>query len=153
PQVFCGHTPGLRLIARPENGGFAAGVNTGWHVARSPWLLVLNPDVAVARGFLAQVFERLERYDSESTGPYGIVGFCPRNPDSSPQGSVGRFPTLAGTIREQFIPRSRRKYQSAWRIRSGPVDWVTGACMLLSASMLADVGGMDDDFFLYYEEV
>jgi GT2 family glycosyltransferase len=66
---------------------------------------------------------------------------------------VGLFPTLAGTIREQFIPRSRRKYQAAWRIRSGPVDWVTGACMLLSAAMLADVGGMDEDFFLYYEEV
>jgi GT2 family glycosyltransferase len=155
PEAFSGSglRPGLRLIARPDNGGFAAGVNAGWHVARSPWLLVLNPDVEVARGFLAQVCERLERYDSDANGPPGIVGFGLRNPDGSPQGSVGVFPSLARTIREQFIPRSRRKYQAGWRIRSGPVDWVTGACMLVNAAMLVAVGGMDEDFFLYYEEV
>jgi GT2 family glycosyltransferase len=153
PESFARLFPGLQLIARPENGGFAAGVNAGWHVARSPWLLVLNPDVEVARGLLAQVLERLERYDTDVNGPPGIVGFGLRNPDGSPQGSVGAFPSLAGTIREQFIPRSRRKYQAGWRIRSGPVDWVTGACMLVNAQMLAAVGGMDEDFFLYYEEV
>jgi GT2 family glycosyltransferase len=153
PAALSGIRPGQRVIARPENGGFAAGVNAGWHFARSPWLLVLNPDVEVARGFLAQVFERLEHFDTAANGPPGIVGFGLRNPDGSPQGSVGAFPTLAGTIREQFIPRSRRKYQAAWRIRSGPVDWVTGACMLVNSEMLATLGGMDEDFFLYYEEV
>ena len=68
------------------------------------------------------------------TGPPGIVGFGLRNPDGSPQGSVGVFPTLARSIREQFIPRSRRKYQPGWRIRSGRVDWVTGACMLVNSA-------------------
>jgi len=153
PEAFSGPRAGLRLIARPDNGGFAAGVNAGWHLAQSPWLLILNPDVEVARGFLAQVFERLERYDTDANGQPGIVGFGLRNPDRSPQGSVGAFPNLARTIWEQFIPRSRRKYQAGWRIRSGPVDWVTGACMLVNASMIAAVGGMDEDFFLYYEEV
>src|SRR4029077_5348046 len=69
------------------------------------------------------------------------------------KGSVAIFPNLARTIREQFIPRSRRKYQAGWRIRSGPVDWVTGACMLVNSDMIALLGGFDDDFFLYYEEV
>ncbi len=62
-------------------------------------------------------------------------------------------PTCARTIREQFIPRSRRKYQPGWRIRSGTVDWVTGACMLVNSRMIAELGGMDEDFFLYHEEV
>jgi N-acetylglucosaminyl-diphospho-decaprenol L-rhamnosyltransferase len=66
---------------------------------------------------------------------------------------VGRFPSLARSIREQFIPRSRRKYQPGWRTRAGRVDWVTGACMLVNAALIADVGGMDEDFFLYHEEV
>jgi GT2 family glycosyltransferase len=153
PEAFFGFQGGLQLIARPENGGFAAGVNAGWHVASSPWLLVLNPDVEVERGFLAQVVERLERYDTDADGPPGIVGFSLRNPDRSPQGSVGVYPSLARTICEQFIPRSRRKYQAGWRIRSGPVDWVTGACMLINSGMITDVQGMDEDFFLYYEEV
>jgi N-acetylglucosaminyl-diphospho-decaprenol L-rhamnosyltransferase len=66
---------------------------------------------------------------------------------------VGAFPSLARTAWEQLIPRSRRKYQPAWRTCPGPVDWVTGACALLNVRMLEEVGGMDDDFFLYHEEV
>jgi N-acetylglucosaminyl-diphospho-decaprenol L-rhamnosyltransferase len=153
PEAFLAPCPGLRLIAMPHNEGFAAGVNAGWRVARSPWLLVLNPDVEVAGGFLSQVLARLVRYEADPDGPPGIVGFGLLNPDGSPQGSVGLYPSLARTIREQFIPRSRRKYQAGWRIRSGEVDWVTGACMLVNTAMIAALGGMDEDFFLYYEEV
>lgn len=144
---------GVRLILRPDNGGFAVGVNAGWRAARSPWLLVLNPDVEVAPGFLGRILARLDHHDSRKDGPAGIVGFGLLNPDGSPQGSVGAFPNLARSIREQFIPRSRRKYQPAWRIRAGRVDWVTGACMLVNAALMDDVGGMDEDFFLYHEEV
>ena len=153
PEAFLVPRPGLRLVARPHNEGFAAGVNAGWRAARSPWLLVLNPDVEVATGFLGQVLTRLGPYEADPDGPPGIVGFGLRNPDGSPQGSVGLYPSLARTIREQFIPRSRRKYQAGWRIRSGQVDWVTGACMLVNSAMMAGLGGMDEDFFLYYEEV
>jgi len=144
---------GLRLEARTDNGGFAAGVNTGWRAAGSPWLLILNPDVEIASGFLGRVLARLARYETDQEGPPGIVGFGLRNPDGSAQGSVGAFPSLARSLWEQFLPRSRRKYQPGWRIRPGPVDWVTGACMLVNATMIAQLGGMDEDFFLYHEEV
>jgi GT2 family glycosyltransferase len=153
PRAIPFAPPGLRLIARPVNGGFAAGVNTGWRSARSRWLLVLNPDVEVPGGFLGRIFARLDRYESDPSGPPGIVGFGLRNADGSPQGSVGAFPTLARSIWEQFLPRSRRKYQPGWRIRPGAVDWVTGACMLVYSPMIDALGGMDEDFFLYHEEV
>jgi N-acetylglucosaminyl-diphospho-decaprenol L-rhamnosyltransferase len=144
---------GLRLLVRPDNGGFAVGVNAGWQLARSDWLLVLNPDVEIARGFISQVIERIDAFDQQPCRPPGIVGFALQNPDGSTQGSVGVFPSIWRTITEQFIPRSRRKYQAGWRIQSGPVDWVTGACMLVNSRMMADLGGMDEDFFLYHEEV
>jgi GT2 family glycosyltransferase len=113
----------------------------------------LNPDVEVEVGWIGQVIERIGQLERVPSGPPGIVGFGLRNPDGSPQGSVGVFPSLFRTLREQFIPRSRRKYQAAWRIRSGRVDWVTGACMLVNGRMIAELAGMDEDFFLYYEEV
>jgi GT2 family glycosyltransferase len=144
---------GLQLEARRDNGGFAVGVNTGWRAARGPWLLILNPDVEIAGGFLGRVLARLARYQTDGDRPPGIVGFGLRNPDGSAQGSVGAFPSLARSIWEQFLPRSRRKYQPGWRIRPGPVDWATGACMLVNAAMIAELGGMDEDFFLYHEEV
>jgi N-acetylglucosaminyl-diphospho-decaprenol L-rhamnosyltransferase len=144
---------GIQVIRRPDNGGFAVGVNTGWHAARSPWLLLLNPDVEIAPGFLHRVFDQLDHYASDSGPTPGIVGFALRNADGSTQGSVGAFPTLARALWEQLLPRSRRKYQSGWRIHPGPVDWVTGACMLVSSSMMEQLHGMNEDFFLYYEEV
>lgn len=145
--------PGLRLIVRPDNGGFAAGVNAGWRSSSAGWFLILNPDVEIRPGFLALVLDRLDALDARGSDRPGIVGFGLRNPDGTPQGSVGAFPTLARSIREQFIPRRRRKYRPAWHLCAGRVDWVTGACMLVDAALVTATGGMDEDFFLYHEEV
>jgi hypothetical protein len=145
--------PGVRLIARRENGGFAVGVNVGWRAARGRWLLVLNPDVMIPEGGLAPIVERALSLEGEADRETGIVGFALLNPDGTRQPSVGAFPSLARTVWEQLIPRSRRKYQPGWRTRSGPVAWVTGACVLVRCRMFEALGGMDEDFFLYYEEV
>jgi N-acetylglucosaminyl-diphospho-decaprenol L-rhamnosyltransferase len=145
--------PGIRLILRSDNAGFASGVNAGWRASTSPWLLVLNPDVIPDAGFVESVLDRIESYGKRPEGEPGIVGFGLRNPDGSRQPSVGAFPGLFRTIWEQLIPRPRRKYQPDWRVKPGPVDWVTGACLLLNATMLEAVGGMDEEFFLYHEEV
>jgi N-acetylglucosaminyl-diphospho-decaprenol L-rhamnosyltransferase len=152
PPEFTEPRPGVRLILQGQNDGFAAGVNAGWRASQSPWLLVLNPDVVVVADLLDQVLKRLGRFPTGREAP-GIVGFGLRNVDGSRQPSVGAFPTLARSLWEQLIPRSRRKYQAGWRTRSGPVEWVTGACVLLNGQMLHELGGMDEDFFLYYEEV
>ena len=144
---------GVRLIERGENGGFAVGVNAGWKTVQAPWLLLLNPDVVAETGFLGQVIARVQWLEQTSEDVPGIVGFGLRNPEGTPQPSVGVFPSLARTLREQLIPRPRRNYQPAWRTRPGPVDWVTGACLLVNTRMLAATGGLDEEFFLYYEEV
>ena len=152
PPELAASRPGVRLVEREDNGGFAVGVNAGWRLARAPWLLVLNPDVVTPPGFLSNVLERIRHYESLAEPP-GIVGYALKNPDGSSQGSIGTFPSFPRVVYEQFIPRSRRKYQAG----SGPgkqvVDWVTGACMLVSSGLLGQIGGMDEDFFLYHEEV
>ena len=148
---------GVRLLLEPSNGGFSAGVNAGWRASRSPWLLVLNPDIVPGPDFLSAVAARIESWHgSEPTGSpadIGVVGFGLRNADGTRQPSVGVFPSLVRTLWEQVLPRTRRKYQPDWRLRPGPVDWVTGACFLVSARLLTTLGGMDEEFFLYHEEV
>jgi GT2 family glycosyltransferase len=153
PAALRHDRPGYRLIARPDNGGFAVGVNAGWRAARGGWLLLLNPDVVAGEGLLARVVGKVEEIESDPHDAPGIVGFGLRNPDGTRQPSVGTFPDLARTVWEQLIPRTRRKYQAVWRTRPGPVAWVTGACVLVSGALLDAVGGLDEDFFLYYEEV
>jgi GT2 family glycosyltransferase len=153
PQELLGPAPGVQLVVCADNGGFAVGVNAGWSVARGRWLLVLNPDIVAPKECLGAVLARIRRFEVTPSQAPGIVGFGLRNPDGSRQPSVGAFPSLPRTLWEQLIPRSRRKYQADWRTRAGPVPWVTGACMLVNANLLTALGGMDEDFFLYYEEV
>ncbi len=147
--------PGVRLIVRANNGGFAVGVNTAWRGSRSPWLLLLNPDVEAGPELVGAVLQRIERLEArcDSEVPPGVVGFGLLNRDGTRQPSVGVFPSLARVLREVLIPRNRRKYQADWRVRPGPVPWVTGACMLVRADLLKQLGGMDEAFFLYHEEV
>ncbi len=144
---------GVRLILRVDNAGFAAGVNAGWREARGRWLLLVNPDVLAGPDLIGAVLSRIERLEARGPGMPGVVGFGLRNPDGSRQGSVGAEPTLARVLVEPFLPRSRRKYKAGWRTRPGPVSWVTGACALVHSELLAELGGMDEDYFLYHEEV
>ncbi|WP_435010145.1 glycosyltransferase family 2 protein [Tundrisphaera lichenicola] len=151
PEELLSPRDGVRVVVRSENGGFSAGVNEGWRLARGRWLLILNPDIEPGSRFLEQVERRINALrDRDRTG---IIGFALQNPDGSRQPSVGVFPGLVRTAWEQLIPRDRRKYQPDWRLRPGPVDWVTGACLLVDSRLLDELGGMDEDFFLYHEEV
>ena len=153
PKTMLNPPGGVRLVARLSNDGFAAGVNAGRRVSQAPWLLMLNPDVDVEDDFLPRLFSRLDHYETRPTGIPGIVGFALLNSDGTRQGSVGVPPSLPRCVVEPLIPRARRKYQPASRVQPGPVAWVTGACALARTEMLTQVGGMDDEFFLYYEEV
>ena len=153
PAYFLKPIKGLKLIARSENGGFSVGVNAGWRGSRGSWLLLLNPDLIASENLLGRIVQQVKDFEANRADAPGIVGYALRNSDGSRQHSVGVFPSLLRAVWEQFLPRSRRKYQTAWKTRPGSVDWVTGACMLVNARMLEALGGLDEDFFLYYEEV
>lgn len=141
------------LLVRADNGGFAVGVNEGWRAARGRWLLLLNPDVVAGPELPARVLERIAHHETSPDGAPAIVGFALRNPDGTTQPSVGVDPNLLHNVRGLFLPRARRKYQPVCRVRPGPVPWVTGACVLVDARLRDALVGMDEDFFLYYEEV
>jgi GT2 family glycosyltransferase len=115
-------------------------------------VLLLNPDVTVPDGFLDDVqatVDRLQRSDPKA----GVVGFRLRNRDGSGQASSGPYPTLLNTVAGVFRPRSRRKCRHQPATDREPVDWVTGGCLLVRRDCFADLGGLDESFFLYYEDV
>jgi GT2 family glycosyltransferase len=148
--------PGLKWIDRADNGGFAAGVNAGWSAARGEWLLVMNPDVVVTDVLMGHVLALLDEIDSRQTladqPRVGVMGIALTNPDGSRQPSVGAFPSVGRGVMELFIPRSRRRYQIVSPRKFGPVDWVTGAFFLVRSQVMRELGGFDEDYFLYFEE-
>jgi GT2 family glycosyltransferase len=154
PALFDAPPAGVRLVLAPENGGFSAGVNLGWRAGRGRWTLLLNPDVVAGPDLPDRVLGRIAQYEARPGGPPGIVGFGLRNEDGTRQPSVGAEPGLLQSLGGLFLPRDRRKYQPDRRLRPGAeVPWVTGACALVDGRVLAALNGMDEDFFLYYEEV
>jgi GT2 family glycosyltransferase len=144
--------PGVSLRRWGRNRGFARAVNEGCRLSRGDWFLLLNPDVSVTDGFLD---EALAFSDHLATADHraGIVGFRLANRDGSPQLSCGPFPRLAGTLARLVLPRARRKYCTSPLRQRCRVPWVTGCCLLVRRDCLQDLGGFDEDFFLYYEDV
>jgi N-acetylglucosaminyl-diphospho-decaprenol L-rhamnosyltransferase len=144
--------PGVALRRWKRNHGFARAVNEGCRLSRGQWILLLNPDVAVQGQFLSAALEEVHRLLARDPG-VGVVGFRLRHGDGSEQLSSGSFPTLASTLMRILVPRARRKYPSPGVDQSRPVPWVTGCCMLIRKDCLNQLGGFDDEFFLYYEDV
>jgi GT2 family glycosyltransferase len=144
--------PAVSLRRWKRNRGFAQAVNEGCRLSRGEWFLLLNPDISVKQGFLEGVLKLVERLSVDQPNA-GIVGFQLRNSDGSRQLSSGPFPTLLQTVARLLLPRSRRKYHFLRGRGQQSVSWVTGCCMLLRRQCLEQAGGLDGDYFLYYEDV
>jgi GT2 family glycosyltransferase len=141
--------PNVSLRRWPSNRGFARAVNEGCRLSRGDWFLLLNPDTTPSEEFLDGVVAMLDQLEPTA----GIVGFHLHNSDGTRQLSTGPFPTLVSTIARLALPRSRRKYQTMRSQERCEVDWVTGCCLLMRGDCLRDVEGLDEEFFLYYEDV
>ena len=146
----------VRLIARPDNVGFPKGNNIGIRQARGRYILLLNPDTEVVDDALQVMVSHLEK-----NGDVGVVGPQLRYPDGSVQSSRRRFPSLAtafweSTWLEPWAPgRLLERYYILDRSdnAAGDVDWVVGACLLTRREVVEQVGLMDEDYFMYSEEL
>jgi N-acetylglucosaminyl-diphospho-decaprenol L-rhamnosyltransferase len=144
--------PGVSVRRWASNHGFARAVNEGCRLSRGGWFLLLNPDMTLSEGFLDGVLGLANRLEAEDPWA-GIVGFHLRNSDGSRQLSSGPLPKLLSTLWRLALPRSRRKYQVPRAPERCPVAWVTGCCLLVRRACFQDLGGLDEEYFLYYEDV
>ena len=149
--------PDVHLVALPENVGFGAGNNRGAAVANGRWLLLLNSDAFVRPGAIDELVRFAETHPAT-----GAVGPRLLWPDGRLQRSCRRFPTVFRLATEylylrKLAPRSRalNGFYCGEFAHDAPrqVDWVTGACVLVRGELYERLGGFDETFFLYSEEV
>lgn len=131
--------PSIRVLRNTENVGFARACNQALRLARGRYVLFLNPDARLPLGACDALVERLEREPG-----VGLVG--PRLVGGGPPG-WGRTPTLCRLLRR------RLQDDPGGEPAEGPVDWILGACMLGRAELLRQLGGFDEDYFLYGEDL
>ena len=150
--------PWARLLAAQSNEGFAAGVNRGAAATDSAYLLLLNPDSTAQSGLCGTLSGWMDAHPD-----VGILGPLILNIDGSVQASARRFPDLSTAVagRSSWLtrtlpgnPLSRRNLPYTGLVPGQPVDvdWVSGACMMIRRRAFDAVGGMDAEFFLYWED-
>jgi GT2 family glycosyltransferase len=146
--------PQVRLAANAVNAGFARANNQGMAMSTGRYRLLLNSDAFLQPGAL-QALVRLA--DAEPRA--GLVGAQLLNPDGSFQASHTAFPTLwreflilSGLGRALF---GRRYPSHEPEEARGPqvVDYVEGACLLARREAVEAAGGLNEDYFMYAEEV
>jgi N-acetylglucosaminyl-diphospho-decaprenol L-rhamnosyltransferase len=149
----------VQLLPQSRNGGFAYGNNAGIREAlrQSPDLghiMLLNPDTIIRPGAILAMADFLDRHPEA-----GIVGSLLENAKGGIEPSAHNAPSALGELessaRLSFLSRLLLHYQVTPPPRTTPheCDWVSGASMMMRRSVIDSIGDMDDNFFLYFEEV
>lgn len=177
-EMVRGEFPQVELIANQVNVGFTHGNNQalrrlgfagpdaqpsrpdaapGRRSEAPPYVLLLNPDTEITPGALSACVEFMDTHPD-----VGVVGPQLLFPSGQVQSSRRRFPTLAtafleSTVLEQWWPENpvARRYHVSDRAPDviQDVDWVVGAAMFVRSAALAATGLLDEDFFMYSEEL
>lgn len=149
--------PECQVIANASNAGYACANNQGIAACASQYVLLLNPDAYVA----PDTIEKLTSFMQQDCG-LGALGPMLLNADGSLQYSCRAFPTLgAGLFRQTplgaLFPHNRFTadyLMTAWdHTTPREVDWLSGACVMLRRRALDEIGGLDESFYMYCEDV
>ncbi len=148
---------GARVRTSREPASFAKNQNALLRATTSRYVLALNPDCVVQPGAVPRLVSFADEHRRA-----GIVGPRLLDPDGLLQRSRRRFPTVAGTLVRRTPLRLLRSDLEASQpdhyladVPDEPVecDWMLGACLLIRRSMLDEIGGFDERFRMYGEDI
>jgi N-acetylglucosaminyl-diphospho-decaprenol L-rhamnosyltransferase len=155
--VVVSEDPAVDVVQTGANLGFGSAANRGVAATAGEYVLIMNPDTVVEPGTVKALSDALDRDPG-----LAVVGPRIENVDSTLYPSVRRFPDLTVAFGHAFLglvwprnPFTRRYRMLDWdHDRPAPdVDWVGGACILARRSAFDMVGGFDEAYFMYVEDV
>lgn len=145
----------LRVIANPDNRGFSKACNQGAQGNDARYILLLNPDTECPPGSLAALVQIADKNPQAA-----VIGPALQYPDGQPQPSVRRFPllfdqVLIATKLSLLFPGALKKYlaQDIDQQKEQQVDSIMGACFLVRREAWDAVHGLDERYFIWFEEV
>jgi N-acetylglucosaminyl-diphospho-decaprenol L-rhamnosyltransferase len=145
------------VVGAPKNGGFAYGNNLGIQLSKahsSPdYIHLLNPDTLLRSGAIDALVQFLEENAS-----VGIAGSSFENLDGSDWPIAFQFPTILSELEEGLQLGIATRLLRPWMVSQTMgklpqrVDWVPGASMMIRKNLIDAIGGLDENYFLYFEE-
>jgi GT2 family glycosyltransferase len=144
----------MDAVANERPLGYAANLNVGLQRTTGEAIVAANPDAVPAPGAVAALLAVMSARER-----CGVAGPAMVYPDGRPQPSRRRFPTVSGTVvrrtpLRRVVPQPRH-YHLDEPAPTEPVqcDWMLGGFLLLRRSMLDELGGFDEGFRLYGEDI
>ena len=160
PQAAVERYPNVRLFKTGANLGYGTAVNRAIeHLSESgqidDWVVVANPDVQWGPNSIDALLEAATRWPQA-----GALGPLIRDPDGSVYPSARHLPSLIrGGMHAVLGPFWKRNpWTAAYRQErlepsERPVGWLSGSCLLLRRSAFGQIGGFDERYFMYMEDV
>lgn len=145
PLAVSGVPGAIEILRNDRRKGFGENHNAAFKRCRTEYFCVANPDIRLRTDPFPRLVESLHSETAAAAGP--LV----RNPAGAAEDSARRFPTAASLFRKLLRERPGPEYpvgQAALR-----VDWVAGMFILFRSDAFRQVGGFDERYFLYYEDV
>lgn len=158
PAAVRSQWPTVRVMELGANRGFSFANNKALNAARGRYVLLLNPDTVATPGSIDELIAF-----ADARADVGVVAPRLLNVDSTDQGTARAFPTPAAALfgRHSLLTRlfpnnpwSRRYLVGRQHAGDQPfeIDWVSGACMLVSRRAIDAAGSLDEGFFMYWED-
>jgi N-acetylglucosaminyl-diphospho-decaprenol L-rhamnosyltransferase len=147
---------GARFLPLEQNRGYGGGVNAGVEALEATeFVLVSNPDTVLSAGALDKLVARgRSRPDAAALGP--LV----RDANGAVYPSARRLPSLREGLGHAFFvnvwpmnPWTRAYRQAAADIREREAGWLSGSCVLVRRDVFEELGGFDESYFMYFEDV
>jgi GT2 family glycosyltransferase len=148
--------PDVRVIESNENLGFGKANNLAMKHANSDFFLLLNSDAFLMGNAIEELLSRLEATPRAAATAPRIL-----NPDGSLQRSVWNYPSPArswfdnsglGPVLRKFKLKLKNDYYCWAHDEERMIDWAIGACLLIRREVFEQLGGFDEQFWMYAEE-
>ncbi|CAN5621734.1 glycosyltransferase family 2 protein [soil metagenome] len=153
--AIAGNFPAVKLVRLDRNDGYAAGCNAGLAATSSEFVLFLNADTSLLPDSIDLLLRCLNLNPR-----IGLVAPLLLNPDGTPQSAGYRFPGVANVLCDLLpVPDRIRGSESNGRLDPGnlyhpyAIDYPLGAAMALRRAALEDIGGWNESFRMYSEEI
>lgn len=149
----------VHFIQAPLNGGFAYGNNLGirdalQENAELDYILLLNPDTVVRPGAIRAIRQFMDKNPD-----VGIAGSRLENPDGTSQCAARRFPGILSEFESSACTGPISRFLTRWIVSPPEIDephacdWLPGASLCVRREVFESIGLLDEDYFMYFEEV
>jgi N-acetylglucosaminyl-diphospho-decaprenol L-rhamnosyltransferase len=147
---------GAQVVVPGANVGYGAGANAGAKGAEAPWLLVCNSDLVWQPGSIDALVAA-----AGATPQVGSAGPALLNPDGTVYPSARELPSLTQGVGHALLVRvwPGNPWTTAYQVRqetaggARAAGWLSGACLLLRREAFEQVGGFDESYFMFFEDV